>query len=149
MTSPTSTPYSRITSDGIATTSTEPKVVRLEITRHLVKAQTVQQVVVNVASVKQLRHDQVNVLFRRETLFGSIVVDEYQRVIDRAIIEKVVVLAFPVFVRNDIVTGSSVEYSLVAFNLDAGEFGVVGIGSGGNLVPAEGRGCRVPQLVHD
>lgn len=136
---------SRIANDRVGTLPTQTKVVRLEVPADLVKADTVEKIVVHIAGVEELSDNHVDVLLGCKSFRRSIVIYENHGVVDRSVVGQEIVSAFPVLMCDNVVTGGSVEIGHVTSNIGALEVSGPGVGRCGDSVPSERRGSGVPR----
>ena len=85
------------------------KVVHLEVARHLVESESVEQVVVHVGRVEQLGDSHVDILLRPKTVVFSILVLERHAGVDGSPVVQPVGLTLPVFMREHVVAGRRLE----------------------------------------
>lgn len=140
----------RIGNNGITSSSAILKVTQLEVTGQLVETKSVDQIVIHVACVEQLSDHKVDVLFRGESIGLSVVIDEGQALVDRSIVEQIVILSFPVLVSDDVVTDCGVESSGVLGHVHSGQMLTSPrVVMSRNLMPSPRRGNLVPWLSND
>ena len=79
------------------------KVESLEVSGGFVEAKSVSEIMVHVGGVEQLSDDEIDIFLGSEAIRLAVVVHKGEGLVDRAVVQQIVALTFPIFMGDDVV----------------------------------------------